>query len=75
MGKGDKKTTRGKRIAGSYGKTRPRKSVKPTPVAEKPVKAEKTEPKAKAAKKKAEKAEETAAEEKRKTTRKKKTEE
>lgn len=26
MGKGDKKTTRGKRVAGSYGKTRPRKS-------------------------------------------------
>lgn len=34
MGKGDKKTTRGKRIAGSYGKTRPRKSasVKKIPV-------------------------------------------
>lgn len=25
MGKGDKKTTKGKRIAGSYGKSRPRK--------------------------------------------------
>lgn len=27
MGKGDKKTTRGKRIAGSYGKTRPRRKA------------------------------------------------
>ncbi|WP_317206365.1 30S ribosomal protein THX [Chryseobacterium sp. MFBS3-17] len=33
MGKGDKKTTRGKRIAGSYGKTRPRKKVKSTTAA------------------------------------------
>lgn len=34
MGKGDKKTTRGKRIAGSYGKTRPKKnsSAKAIPV-------------------------------------------
>ena len=28
MGKGDKKTARGKRVAGSYGNTRRRKSVK-----------------------------------------------
>ncbi|MEC5394675.1 30S ribosomal protein THX [Bergeyella sp. RCAD1439] len=27
MGKGDQKTARGKRKAGSYGKTRPRKKV------------------------------------------------
>lgn len=34
MGKGDKKTTRGKRIAGSYGKTRAKKksSAKAIPV-------------------------------------------
>ncbi len=37
MGKGDKKTFRGKLIMGSYGKTRPRKGTK-TEV----VKAEKT---------------------------------
>lgn len=79
MGKGDQKTARGKRKAGSYGKTRPRKSAKPVAAAaEKPVKpkSEKAEPKPKAAKPKAEKPEETApAEEKPKTTRKKKTEE
>lgn len=28
MGKGDKKTRKGKMFAGSYGKTRPRKKVK-----------------------------------------------
>ena len=28
MGKGDQKSTRGKRVRGSYGKTRPRKSSK-----------------------------------------------
>ncbi len=33
MGKGDKKTTKGKRIAGSYGKTRPRKRKSSAPVA------------------------------------------
>lgn len=35
MGKGDKKSTRGKRVRGSYGKTRPRKSSKPGLVTEK----------------------------------------
>lgn len=30
MGKGDKKTRRGKITAGSYGVTRPKKKVKPT---------------------------------------------
>ncbi|MDF1548326.1 MAG: 30S ribosomal protein THX [Bacteroidales bacterium] len=30
MGKGDKKTKRGKITAGSYGVTRPKKKVKPT---------------------------------------------
>ena len=29
MGKGDKRTKKGKRIAGSYGNTRPRKAAKP----------------------------------------------
>jgi 30S ribosomal protein S31 len=40
MGKGDKKTRRGKITIKSYGKTRPRskkKNVAPAPVAEKPV--------------------------------------
>lgn len=38
MGKGDKKTTRGKRVRGSYGKTRPRKKPRngAAVVAEKP---------------------------------------
>ncbi len=39
MGKGDKRTRRGKIFAGSYGKTRPRnkkKTFTPAPVAEKP---------------------------------------
>ena len=54
MGKGDKKTRRGKLFMGSYGNTRPKKSgakyVKPE-VAEKVVKAEKVaKPKAKAKK-------------------------
>ena len=64
MGKGDKKTRRGKVTAGSYGKTRPRKSGTSkvvAPKAEKP--------------KKAAKPKEEVAEEKPKTTRKKKTEE
>lgn len=51
MGKGDKKTAKGKRAMGSYGKTRKRKEDAPIIVIkkekkEKPVKAE---PKAKAA--------------------------
>jgi 30S ribosomal protein S31 len=51
MGKGDKKTAKGKRAMGSYGKTRKRKEDAPVVVVkkekkEKPVKAE---PKAKAA--------------------------
>ena len=81
MGKGDKKTKRGKITQGSYGKTRPKKSSKPAVAAGKPEKVkaekpEKAEPKPKAAKPKAEKVEEeVAAEEKPKTTRKKKTEE
>ncbi len=77
MGKGDKKTKRGKITQGSYGKTRPRKASKPATTVEKPakVKEEKAEPKPKATPKaKAEKPEETA-EEKPKATKKKKTEE
>lgn len=58
MGKGDKKSTRGKRVRGSYGKTRPRKASKSVVIAEKPAKV-KAEPKPKPAKPKAEKAEET----------------
>ena len=58
MGKGDQKSTRGKRVRGRYGKTRPRKSSQPIAVTEKPTKV-KAEPKPKAAKPKAEKAEET----------------
>ena len=45
MGKGDKKSTRGKRIRGSYGKTRPRKASKSVVVVEKPVKAKTSETK------------------------------
>lgn len=33
MGKGDKRTRRGKIFAGSFGKTRPRKKKKKKPVA------------------------------------------
>ncbi|WP_034671682.1 30S ribosomal protein THX [Epilithonimonas caeni] len=72
MGKGDQKSTKGKRVRGSYGKTRPRKAAKAVVIAEKPVKA-KAEPKPKVAKPKAEKAEET--EEKPKVKRTKKAEE
>ena len=61
MGKGDKKSTRGKRVRGSYGKTRPRKASKSVLVVEKPVKA-KAEPKPKPGKPKAEKAKKTAEE-------------
>lgn len=48
MGKGDKKTKRGKIVIGSYGKRRPRKD-KPTiaTTASKPKTAVKAEPKAK----------------------------
>ena len=67
MGKGDKKTRRGKVTAGSYGKTRPRKSGTSK------VAAPKVE--AKAEKPKKAKPKEEVAEEKPKTTRKKKTEE
>ena len=47
MGKGDQKSTKGKRVRGSYGKTRPRKSSLPIAKTEKPgtVKAEKAEEK------------------------------
>lgn len=41
MGRGDKKTAKGKRTIGSYGITRKRKSDKPVVVAEKAEKAEK----------------------------------
>lgn len=58
MGKGDQKSTKGKIIRGSYGKSRPRKASKPAVVAEKPVK-EAAEPKPKATKAKAEKPKET----------------
>ena len=61
MGKGDQKSTRGKRVRGSYGKTRPRKASKSVVVVEKAVKA-KAEPKPKTAKPKAEKAKKTAEE-------------
>lgn len=71
MGKGDKKTARGKIIQGSYGKTRPRKTAKPAVVAEK-VEKVKAEPKPKVAKAKAEKPEK---EESPKPKRTKKTEE
>lgn len=75
MGKGDKKTRRGKVTAGSYGKTRPRKSGIAKVAAPKVEKASK-ELEAKAEKpKKAAKPKEEVAEEKPKTTRKKKTEE
>ena len=75
MGKGDQKTRRGKVNAGSYGKTRPRKSGTAkvvTPKVEKPKK--ELAPKAEKPKKVAKPVEEVA-EEKPKTTRKKKTEE
>lgn len=77
MGKGDKKSKRGKITNGSYGVRRPRKSSTTVAVLEKPkkVKAEKAEPKPKAAKAKAEKSEEVVSEEKPKVTRKKKNEE
>ena len=80
MGKGDKKSRRGKITNGSYGKTRPEKTSKLVVVVEKSAKAKpeksapEKEPKPKVAKPKAEKPEETA-EEKPKTVRKKKTEE
>lgn len=61
MGKGDQKSTRGKRVRGSYGKTRPRKASKSVLVVEKHVKA-KAEPKPKPAKLKAEKAKKSAEE-------------
>ena len=61
MGKGDQKSTRGKRVRGSYGKTRPRKASKSVVVVEKAVKA-KAKPKPKPAKPKAEKAKKSAEE-------------
>ena len=67
MGKGDKKTRRGKVTAGSYGKTRPRKSGT-SKVAAPKVEAKVEKPK------KAAKPKEEVAEEKPKTTRKKKNE-
>lgn len=50
MGRGDKKTAKGKRFLGSFGKTRPQK-VKKTTVAVAAEKAEKPKAKAKAPKK------------------------
>ena len=74
MGKGDKKTRKGKITQGSYGKTRPKKSSKSVipakvekPKKEVALKAEKP--------KKTEKSTGEVVEEKPKTTRKKKTEE
>ncbi|MDP9957867.1 30S ribosomal protein S31 [Epilithonimonas hungarica] len=61
MGKGDQKSTKGKRVRGSYGKTRPRKAAKAVVIVEKPVKA-KAEPKPKVAKPKAEKVKKSAEE-------------
>jgi ribosomal small subunit protein bTHX len=45
MGKGDKKTAKGKRTMGSYGNTRKRKVEKPVIVASKPKKEKATETK------------------------------
>lgn len=50
MGKGDQKSTKGKRVRGSYGKTRPKKVSKPIAIAEKPAK-EEEKPKPKRTKK------------------------
>lgn len=52
MGRGDMKTKKGKRTAGSYGNTRPRKKTKSTTAAPKAAKAPKVA-KAKAPAKKA----------------------
>ena len=74
MGKGDKKTRKGKITQGSYGKTRPKKSSKSVIPAK--VEKPKKEVATKAEKpKKAAKPKEETVEEKPKTTRKKKTEE
>lgn len=74
MGKGDKKTRKGKITQGSYGKTRPRKSGTAKVVAPKVEKPKKeVAPKAEKPKKVAKPVE--VVEEKPKTTRKKKTEE
>jgi ribosomal small subunit protein bTHX len=42
MGKGDKKTAKGKRSMGSYGNTRKRKENKPVVIAAKPKKEKKS---------------------------------
>ena len=57
MGKGDKKSAKGKRSMGSYGITRKRKESKPVVVVEKPKKAKEEAPK-KATKKVTKKSEE-----------------
>ena len=75
MGKGDQKTRRGKVTADSYGKTRPKKSVKTKLVAAPVVEKPKKEVAPKAEKPKKTTKPEEVAEEKPKTTRKKKTEE
>jgi 30S ribosomal protein S31 len=53
MGKGDQRTTKGKRFSGSYGKTRPRSKsriTKHTPTPAEPAKEETKKPEAKAEK-------------------------
>ena len=52
MGKGDKRTKRGKIIAGTFGNARPKKSDTPVAVAEPAKKKKKAAPKKKAAAKK-----------------------
>lgn len=62
MGKGDKKTKKGKRIIGTWGVHRPRTDKNPVaPVAKTKKKKSAAKPKAKASSKKAEEKEETAA--------------
>jgi ribosomal small subunit protein bTHX len=77
MGKGDRKTARGKRILGTYGNSRKRKKSSPTIVAEaKPKKkaaAKKAAPKKKATKASAEKSTEKKTTAAKKTTAKKTT--
>ena len=77
MGKGDKKSAKGKRARGSYGVRRPRKkeapAVKPEPAIKEPKPKKVTEPKAE--KPKAEKPAKAAADKPKKTSAAKKTKE
>ncbi len=75
MGKGDKKTKRGKITNGSYGKTRLKKSSKSAVVVEKPAKEKVVKAEKPAAKPKAKKEETAAVEKPKKAPAKKKTEE